>query len=112
MMKDRGIDPHAALVSKLDEARALATNEPQLAGIESSLRSLQTEAKQQRSAIVRAHAKTLKLLLREEVLARFTGEQDVLRAAMESDLLLRSCADLLRSKSYARLLMPHVATRE
>jgi carboxyl-terminal processing protease len=112
MMKDRGIDPHAALVSKLDEARALATNEPQLAGIESSLRTLQTEAKQQRSAIVRAHAKTLKRLLREEVLARFTGEQDVLRAAMESDLLLRSCADLLRSKSYARLLMPHVATRE
>jgi hypothetical protein len=65
----------------------------------------------QQSAFVRAHAKTFVRLLKDEVTSRFMGENDYQQMVMARDESVAACADLIRTRAYARFLTPRVATR-
>jgi carboxyl-terminal processing protease len=111
LVREDGLDPHASLRKKLQEARTMTANEPHLDGIERGLRGLESEMSKQQSAFVRAHAKTFVRLLKDEVTSRFTGENDYQQMVMARDESVAACADLIRTRAYARFLTPRVATR-
>lgn len=111
LVRDQNINPHASLQKKLEEARLLTAKESHLVDVERGLRGLEAEMMKQQRNFVRSHAKIFQRLLLEEVSSRFVGETDFLQSSVASDASISACADIIRSRSFARFLQPRVATR-
>lgn len=111
LVRDQNINPHTSLQKKLEEARLLIAKESHLVDVERGLRGLEAEMMKQQRNFVRSHAKIFQRLLLEEVSSRFVGETDFLQSSVASDASISACADIIRSRSFARFLQPRVATR-